>query len=132
MFLKYNHGEKSLKVPFTIYVDLECLLIKQQSCQNNPNESYTERKAMHEPCGYALSLICSFDSKESKHNFYRGRDCIKRFCSDLKDLGRKIVNYKQKEMIPLTDSKKKYYKEQKVWYICQKEFCYHTNEKKNN
>ena len=85
---------------------------------------------MHKPCGYALSLICSFDSKESKHNFYRGRDCIKRFCSDLKDLGRKIVNYKQKEMIPLTDSKKKYYKEQKVWYICQKEFCYHTNEKK--
>ena len=27
--LKYNHGEKSLKVPFTIYVDLECLLIKE-------------------------------------------------------------------------------------------------------
>ena len=26
--LKYNHGEKSLKVPFTIYADLECLLIK--------------------------------------------------------------------------------------------------------
>ena len=55
--LKYNHGEKPLKVPFTIYADLECLLIKQQSCQNNPNESYTERKAMHEPCGYALSLV---------------------------------------------------------------------------
>ena len=56
--LKYNHGEKLLKIPFTIYADLECLLIKQQSCQSNPNESYTERKAMHEPCGYALSLIC--------------------------------------------------------------------------
>ena len=27
--LKYNHGEKSLKVPFTIYADLECLLIKK-------------------------------------------------------------------------------------------------------
>ena len=27
--LKYNHGEKSLKAPFTIYADLECLLIKQ-------------------------------------------------------------------------------------------------------
>ena len=50
--LKYNHGEKSLKVPWVIYVDFECLPIKQQSCQNNPNESYTERKAIHEPCGY--------------------------------------------------------------------------------
>ena len=45
--LKYNHGEKSLKVPLVIYVDFECLPIKQQSCQNNPNDSYTERKAIH-------------------------------------------------------------------------------------
>ena len=35
--LKYKYGEKSLKVPFAIYADFECLLIKQQSCQNNPN-----------------------------------------------------------------------------------------------
>ena len=28
--LKYNHGEKSLKTPFVIYADLECLLMKQQ------------------------------------------------------------------------------------------------------
>ena len=26
--LKYNHGEKSLKAPFAIYPDLECLLKK--------------------------------------------------------------------------------------------------------
>ena len=87
--LKYNHGEKSLKTPFVIYADLECLLIKQQSCQNNPNESYTERKAMNEPCGYPLSLVSSFDSKQNKCNFSRGKDCIKRFCSDLKELRKK-------------------------------------------
>ena len=45
--LKHNHGEKSLKAPFTIYADLECLLIKEQSCQSNLKELYTERKAMH-------------------------------------------------------------------------------------
>ena len=67
--LKYNHGEKSLKTPFVIYADLECLLINQQSCQNNPNESYTGRKAMHEPCGYSLDLVCSFDETKNKHNF---------------------------------------------------------------
>ena len=43
--LKYNQGEKSLKVPFAIYADLECLLIKQKSCQNNTNDSYTEKKS---------------------------------------------------------------------------------------
>ena len=64
--LKYNHGEKSLETVFVIYADLENLLIKKRSCQNNPNESYTERKAMHEPCGYSLDLVSSFDSKQNK------------------------------------------------------------------
>ena len=43
--LKYNPGEKSLKAPFAIYLDLECLLKKEQSCQNNPEKSYTEKKS---------------------------------------------------------------------------------------
>ena len=37
--LKYNHGEKWLKVPGVIHVDSESLLIKQQLCQNNPETS---------------------------------------------------------------------------------------------
>ena len=69
------------------------ILIKQQSCQNNLNGSCTERKAMHETCGYSLDLISSFDSKQNKHNFYREKDCTKKFCSDLKEFGTKIVNY---------------------------------------
>ena len=39
--LKYNHGEKSMRVPFIIYADLECLLEKIHSCQNNSQKSYT-------------------------------------------------------------------------------------------
>ena len=39
--LKYSPGDKSLKVPFIIYADLEYLLKKEQSCQNNPKISYT-------------------------------------------------------------------------------------------
>ena len=41
--LKYNHGEKSLKVPCVIYLDSKFLLIKQQLHQNNPEESYAEK-----------------------------------------------------------------------------------------
>ena len=36
------------------------------SCQNNHNEYYTERKAIHEPFGYLLDLVSSFDSKQNK------------------------------------------------------------------
>ena len=63
--LKYNPGEKSLKAPFAIYLDLECLLKKEQSCQNNPKKSYTEKKARHEPSGWAMFTRCSFDEKEN-------------------------------------------------------------------
>ena len=47
--LKYNPEEQSLKVPFIIYADLECLFPKINTCQNNPDNSYTEKKAEHIP-----------------------------------------------------------------------------------
>ena len=47
--LKYRPGNKSLKVPFTIYADLKCILKKEISCQNNPKNSYTEKKTNHKP-----------------------------------------------------------------------------------
>ena len=37
--LKYNHGVKSMEVPFIIYADLECLLEKMNTCHNNPQKS---------------------------------------------------------------------------------------------
>ena len=45
--LKYNHGEKSLKVLGIIYADLKCLLEKMHLCQNNPEKSSTEKTTMH-------------------------------------------------------------------------------------
>ena len=41
--IKYNHGEKSMKFLFVIYADLECLLEKMSTCQNNPNKSSTTK-----------------------------------------------------------------------------------------
>ena len=82
--------------------------MKQRSYQNKHNKSYTERKAIHEPCGYAINLVSSFDSEQNEQSFYRGRDCIKRFCRKLKELGTRVVNYEKKDMIPLTDNENKY------------------------
>ena len=41
-----------------------------------------------------------------------------------------MINYEEKDMIPLTDNENKFYEKQKEWHICQKEFCYDKNEKK--
>ena len=84
--LKYILGKKSLKVPFIIYDDLECLLQKINTCQNTPEKSYTKKKATHKPSGYSLLTCCSFDKSKNEQIYYRGKDCMKLFYEDLKDL----------------------------------------------
>ena len=55
---------------------------------------------------------------------------MERFCKDLRDHAMKIINYEEKEMIPLTGKNTKSYEKQKVCYICKKEFS--TDEKEKN
>ena len=127
--IKYNQGEKSIKLPFVVYTDLECLLEKMSTCQNNPNESSTTEIDKHTPSGYSLFTHCSFDKTRNKLDYYRGKDCMKKFCKDLREHATKIINYEKKKMIPLTKEEKINYNEQEICYICKKEFD--NNDKKH-
>ena len=62
--IKYNQGEKSIKSPFIIYADLECLLEKISTCYNNPEKSSTTEINKHTLSGYSLFTHCSFDEKK--------------------------------------------------------------------
>ena len=95
--IKYNQGEKSIKLLFIIYADLECLLEKMESCYNNPNESSTTEINKHTPSGYSLFTHCSFDETKNKLDYYRGKDCMKKFCKDLRTHATKIINYEKKK-----------------------------------
>ena len=106
--IKYNQGEKSIKLPFAVYADLECLLEKMSTCQNNPNESSATEINKHIQSGYSIFTHCSFDQTKNKINYDRGKDCMKKFCKDLREYATKIINYEKKKMIPLTKKKKKY------------------------
>ena len=68
--IKYNHGEKSIKLPFVVYGDLECLLEKMSTCYNNPEESSTTKINKHTLSGYSIFTHCSFDKSKSKLNYY--------------------------------------------------------------
>ena len=72
--IKSLPGEKSLKVPFINFADLECLLKKVRSCQNNLENSYTEKKVKHKLSGYAWFSICLFDDTKNRRYFYRRKD----------------------------------------------------------
>ena len=104
--IKYNQGEKSIKLPFVIYADLECLLEKMSNCINNPNEASATEINKHIPSGYSIFTHCSFDQTKNKLNYYRGKDCMKKSSKDLRIHTTKIINYEKKKMIPLTTEEK--------------------------
>ena len=80
--LKYNPGEKSLKIPFIIYADLECKLRKMNACQVNLTKSYTEKKAEHE----LVHLI-----NQKLNVIIIENKTVKIFCRDLRDSAMKII-----------------------------------------
>ena len=120
--IKYNQGDKSLKLPFIIYADLECILKKIDTCQNNPSLSSTTKINQHIPSGYSIYTSCSFDMSNNKLSYYRGEDCMRRFCKDLKDHAIKITDCKKKDMIPLTKEEEDNYNKENICHICKKEF----------
>ena len=95
--LKYNQREKSMKVPFIIYADLESLIEKMNTCHNNPEKSSTTNINKHTPSGYSLFTQCSFHTAKNKLDYYRGKNCMKNFCLDLREYATKIIIMKRKK-----------------------------------
>ena len=130
--IKYNQGEKSIRSPFIIYADLECLLEKISTCYNNFEESSTTEINKHTPSGYSLFTHCSCDKAKNKLDYYRGDNCMEKFCNDLREYATKIINHEKIKMIPLTKKEEKNYNKQKVCYICKKEFNTDDSNKKDH
>ena len=127
--IKHNPVEKSLKAPFTIYLDLECLLKKVQSSQNNTEKFYTKKKARHEPSGWAMFKRCSFNKKQNKLNYYRGKDCTENLCKILKESAMEIIDHENKEITPSIHEEYNFYNEQEICYICKETFCVDKDDK---
>ena len=95
---------------------------KIDTCYNNPDLSSTTKINQHMPSGYSSYTNCSFDKSNNNSSYYRGDDCMKRFCKDLKDHATKIIDFKKKTMIPLTKEEEDNYNKENICYICKKEF----------
>ena len=49
------------------------------------------------PSGYSLFTNCSSDAAKNKIDCYRGKDCIEKFCKDLREHTVRIVNCEKKK-----------------------------------
>ena len=75
-----NKYQRSHKLLFIIYENLQCIIEKIDGYKNNPENSSTEKVSKHIPSGFTMSTILSFRSMENKHDVYTGKDCMKKIC----------------------------------------------------
>ena len=61
-------------------------------CKLSPKNSSGTKVSKHISSGFSLYTICSFRSIENKHDVYRGKDCIKKFCEFLGKHAIKIIH----------------------------------------
>ena len=52
---------------------------KIDGCKNNLKNASTAKVSKHIPSDFSVFAICLLRSIESKHDVYRGQDCMKRF-----------------------------------------------------
>ena len=126
--LEFNQYKKSDKPPFIIYADLQCVIGKTDKCKNNP-ENWSEIKiSKYIPSGFSMSTISSLRSAENKHDVYRGKDCMKKFCEFLREDAMETINSKKKKWSfnksinkrILTKEQQESYENSKICYICKK------------
>ena len=128
--IKYLSGQKSLKAPFIVYVDLECLL-KICNIVKTILKILTQRKMistnLQDTHGvqYVRLMI-----QKTGATFIGEKIVLKSFFKDLKELGMEIISFEEKQMIPLTNKEIKSCEKQKVCHICKEKFCNHKNKKK--
>ena len=119
--LKFKHHERSERVPFIIYADIEALVKEMQNYDPNPQNSYTKKYHKHEPISFSY-YIKSFDNNvyESKLRKYTGEDAMEKFVEWIEDV-KEIANIPDVEIIFDSNELKQFNEATKCW-ICNEEF----------
>ena len=94
--LEFNQHMKSGKMSYIIYADIESLIRKIDRCANNSEKSSTAKIGEHIPCVYSMPKVWRFGHIEDNHALYRGKDCMKMFCTSLREHAKNIIYFEKK------------------------------------
>ena len=139
--LGFKNYFKQLPIPFVVYADFECFTKSIETCNPNPNESYTQDYQKHEPSGFCFYVkgivsnifkpICFTKQRESDN-------VAEIFVSKLAMITRKLYDdfYRHPKPLRLTEEEQKSFKEARICHICSKELkddkvrehCHFTGE----
>ena len=127
--LNFQNHYKKLPIPFVAYADFECFTKPINSCQPNPNSSFTQEYQKHEPSGYCLYLK-GLDGINDNYKpiVYTKKsedeDISEKFIKHLKIVTHSIYRkyYLNPKPLKLTYEEEKDFKSVKVCHICEQEF----------
>ena len=131
--LKFKHHFKKFPLPFVIYADFECFTVPVNSCQPNPEKSFTTTYQKHEPSGFCLHLKGVVDN--FKPIVYTKKkpdeDISKKFIENVVKLTHMIYkNYYQKpKLLVLSKEEEKEFQSATKCHICEEKL---SLDKKSN
>ena len=132
--LNFQHHYKKLPIPFVVYADFDCFTKPFNTCQPNPNKSYTQGYQKHEPSGYCLYLKGLDGIKVNyKPIVYAKKtedeDISKNFIKHVRLITHSIYRkyYTKPKPLELTPEEEKDFQSAKVCHICEEDLF--VNEK---
>ena len=93
--LDFDQHHKSNKTTCIIYAGLESLIEKINGRKNDQEKSSATKVNKHVPSGFSMPSILSFRHIENKHDAYKGKDYMKKFCESLREHAMKIINFNE-------------------------------------
>ena len=97
----------------TFNLSLKNLMGLKLISENSPTTNVGE----HVSSSFSMSTASPFKSIGSKHDVYRGKDCMKNFCKSLREHAMAIINFKNKKLKTLKNDQQKSHENAKICYI---------------
>ena len=122
--LKFKNHKHSMRVPFVIYADFECLTEPISSCQPDEMKSYTQRYQKHNPSGFSFMIKCYDDElMEPEIHEYTAEteddDVAQKFVSSLEKSVRKLhQKFKYSKKVIMTEEDNTVYEKATQCHIC--------------
>ena len=124
--LGFKNYFKKLPIPFVVYADFECFTKSIETCNPNPNDSYTIDYQKHEPSGFCFYIkgIVSNIFKPITFTKQRESDNISEiFVSKLAKVIQKLYDdfYRYPKPLRLTEEEQLSFDKAETCHICSKE-----------
>ena len=123
--LKFKNHHKSEKVPTIIYADFECFNKSIQTCNPDPESSYTKQYQKHEPISFCYYINCTYKTIPLRK--YIGENAAEVFVKMLEEDIKMFNNIPMKNMI-FGEKERKQYEKENICWICKEEFDDIPNE----